>query len=125
MKEAGPGEPIPSGGMTFGGTWKIMAVRTPDGKPSANRYLQIAMPELAAFLGSGKTPVVDQTGLTGRYDFELPIVDAVALGEEGASAPGLDVARRFDWAAIGLEMKPINVQVLGVSIQHIDRPSEN
>jgi len=125
MKEASPEEPAPTRGMAFGGTWRIMAVRSPDGGPSANRYVQITMAELAAYLGSGTTPVVDQTGLSGRYDFDLPFMDAVGSREEGSLVPSRDVAHKFDWAAVGLEMKPLQVQVPGVSIEHIERPSAN
>ena len=125
MKEAAQGEPLPSGGLTFGGAWKFTPVRSPDGRQSANKYSQISMPELAAFVGSGATPVVDQTGLSGRYDFELPVVDTAMPGEEGASMPRIDLAHRFDWAAVGLDMKSMKVQVSGVAIEHIERPSEN
>lgn len=124
MKEAAQGEPLPSGGLTFGGAWKFTPVRSPDGRQSS-KYWQISMPELAAFLGSGATPVVDQTGLSGRYDFELPVVDTAMPGEEGASMPRIDLAHRFDWAAVGLDMKSMKVQVSGVAIDHIERPSEN
>jgi uncharacterized protein (TIGR03435 family) len=124
MKEAGPEEAMPTRGMAFGGAWRLMAVRSPDGE-AANRYLQISMSELAAFLGSGTIPVVDQTGLSGRYDFDLPFVNPVGSGEESAFAPSRDFSQTFNWAAVGLAMKPLKMQVSGVSIEHIERPSEN
>jgi bla regulator protein blaR1 len=127
MKENQPGEPMPANGMSFGGSWKWVPRRTPDGRQSGNAYLGITIAELAAFVGSGATPVVDQTGLTGKYDLELLIRDPSSPdGRDGsAPTPQPDIAHRYDWEAIGLEMKPIKAPVLSVVIDHIERPSEN
>ncbi len=87
MKESPPGEPMPANGMSFGGSWKTVSRRTADGRQSGNAYLGITMAELTAFIGSGVTPVVDQTGLTGKYDVELAIMDMGSPGGGDGSAP--------------------------------------
>jgi uncharacterized protein (TIGR03435 family) len=127
MKETPPGEPMPANGMSFGGSWKSVSRRTADGRQSGNAYLGITMAELTAFIGSGATPVVDQTGLTGKYNVELAIMDigSPGGGDGSAPTPRPDIAHAYDWEAIGLEMKPIKVPVLSVVIDHIERPSEN
>jgi uncharacterized protein (TIGR03435 family) len=81
----------------------------------------------AAFPVSGATPVVDQTGMTGKYDVELAIMDMDSSGGGDGSAPTPrpDIAHAYDWEAIGLEMKPIKVPMLSVVIDHIERSSEN
>jgi uncharacterized protein (TIGR03435 family) len=126
MKETPPGEPMPANGMSFGGSWKLVTRRTPDGKQSGMAYLGITMAELTAFIGMA-IPVVDQTGLTGKYDVELAFMntDPSAGGDGSAPAPQPDIAHAYDWEAIGLEMKPIKVPVSHVVIDHIERPSEN
>jgi uncharacterized protein (TIGR03435 family) len=126
MKETPPGESMPANGMSFGGSWKLVGRRTADGRQSGNAYLGITMAELTAFIGMA-IPVVDQTGLTGKYDVELAFKnrDPSAGGDGSAPAPDPDIGHAYDWEAIGLEMKPIKVPVLTVVIDHVDRPSEN
>jgi uncharacterized protein (TIGR03435 family) len=127
MKEASPDEPMPGNGMSFGGSWKMVTRRTADGRPSGDAFLGITMAELTAFIGRGATPVVDETGLTGKYDVEVAIMDMDPSGggDGSAPAPGPDIAHAWNWEAIGLEMKPIKVPVLNVVIDHIERPTEN
>lgn len=126
LKETQPGETMPANGMSFGGSWKVISRRTSDGKPSGVAYLQITIAELVAFLGNGTTPLVDHTGLTGKYDVELALMDiGPAAGDSGAPAPQPDIAHAYDWEAIGLEMKPTKVPVLSVVVDHIERPTEN
>jgi uncharacterized protein (TIGR03435 family) len=126
MKETPPGEPLPANGMSFGGAWKMVGRRTADGKQSGIAYVQITMAELAAFLSRGGTPVVDQTGLTGRYDVELQFADdMISSSPADMPAPQRDIAHEYDWSALGLEMKSIKAPVFSVVIDHIERPSEN
>ena len=127
MKEAQPGEPVPARHATFEGGWMMVPLsHDPDAKQSVT-YLQITMAELTAFVSMSGKPIVDQTGLTGKYDFELPALYTFPIsGVEGApSEPPPDVAHMFDWKAIGLEMKPIKVPARNLVIDHIERPSEN
>ena len=125
MKEAQPDEPLPAGGMSVGGSWKVYPLWTADRKVSGAKYAQITMSELATLLSNqGPKPVIDQTGLTGKYDFDL--LSAIDSPDEtGASNPEADIAHKYDWSALGLEMKPIKSPVMTVVIDHIERPSEN
>jgi uncharacterized protein (TIGR03435 family) len=126
MKEAAPGEPLPAGGMSLGGAWTSFPLWTADRKVSGSKYAQITMGELVTIFsngGRGAKPVVDQTGLTGRYNFDLMYV---AVDSPGASAdPSVDVAHKYDWGALGLEMKPIKAPVMTVVVEHVERPSAN
>lgn len=127
MKEAQPGEPVPARVVTFeDGSMMVPIMPGPDAKASVT-YLHVTMGQLAARLSIGGKPIRDQTGLTGKYDFELPVLYTLpTLGVEAASSePPPDIALRFDWKAIGLEMKPIKVQALNLVIDHIERPTEN
>ncbi len=128
MKEAKTGESMPANAMEFGGSWTTVSRRGADGKQSGVAYFQITMTELADFLGHGATPVVDQTGLTGKYDVELALMDMgtpAGGGDGSAPTPRPDIAHRYDWGAIGLEMKPTKIPVPSVVIDHIERPSDN
>jgi uncharacterized protein (TIGR03435 family) len=127
MKETPPDEPMPAYGLSFGGSWKVVFRRAADGRQSGNAYIGITMAELAASIGSGATPVVDQTGLTGKYDVELAFMYMDSSGGTDGSVPQPrpDIAHVYDWEAIGLEMKPIKAPVPSVVIDHIERPSEN
>jgi uncharacterized protein (TIGR03435 family) len=125
MKEAQPDEPAPARVVKFEGGW-MMVPMTPGAKESVT-YLQITMAELTAFLSLGREPVIDRTGLTAKYDFELPVLDANPPEGGESAAPVLppDAAHMFDWKEIGLEMKPIKVPASNLVIDHIERPSEN
>jgi uncharacterized protein (TIGR03435 family) len=130
MKEVQPGEPLPAGGMSLGGAWKVYPLWTADRKVNGAKYAHITMGELATVLsngGSGAKPVVDQTGLTGRYDVDLLYAAVDSPDGEGsvASAPDLDVAHKYDWGALGLEMKAIKSPVMTVVVDHVERPTEN
>ena len=126
MKEAQPDEPVPAGVAKFEGGWMFVPLMPGDAKQSVT-YLQITMAQFTAFLSMGGKPIVDQTGLTGKYDFELPKFDTnpPEAGAGATTPPPPDAAQMFDWGAIGLEMKPIKVPALDVVIDHIERPTEN
>jgi uncharacterized protein (TIGR03435 family) len=78
-------------------------------------------------------PVVDQTGLTGRYDFQLRFTpDAVQLanfgGLEGANAADLnappDIFTAFE-QQLGLKLQATKALVDVMVIDRIERPSPN
>jgi uncharacterized protein (TIGR03435 family) len=67
-------------------------------------------------------PVVDQTGLTGLYDFTLHWAVATADTENGDNAAAFREALR---SQLGLELKPTRAPVSTLIIDHIEHPSEN
>ena len=76
-------------------------------------------------------PVVDRTGLEGRYDFELKWtpdesqnnMQVPAQSREDASGPpGLYTAIQEQ---LGLKIEPTKAAVKAMVIDHIERPSEN
>ena len=95
-----------------------------------------SMDLIAKFLGNLGTsyglsrPVVDQTGLTGRYDFTLEFAQPLRTNAEPAadaeqSAPAgpdlLQAARE----QLGLQFKPGKAVLSIPVIDHVQRPSEN
>jgi uncharacterized protein (TIGR03435 family) len=76
-------------------------------------------------------PVVDRTGLTGQFDFDLTFLpDETLFGgrvhlppaESGDLAPGLSTAMQEQ---LGLKLSPFKGQAEVLVIDHIDRPSPN
>jgi uncharacterized protein (TIGR03435 family) len=128
LKESQPDEPLPT--RNYGrmeGGWMLVYPEGPDAKQTMT-YLQVTMAQFTEFISLGAKPVVDQTGLTGKYDFEVPLAidpNPPAAGDGAASAPRPDVAHVYNWAAIGLELKPIKIPAQDLVIDHIERPSAN
>ena len=67
-------------------------------------------------------PVVDKTGLTGRYDIELPQMQSLTSNESRAdSVPTITaVLDRF-----GLKLEPQKEPVEVLVLDHVERPSDN
>jgi len=70
--------------------------------------------QLSRYLG---LPVLDQTGLTGSYDYHLPPTDP---DNHDMAAAALDAMHR-----LGLELKKGKGPVETLVIDHIERPTEN
>jgi uncharacterized protein (TIGR03435 family) len=75
-------------------------------------------------------PVVDQTGLSGRFDFELKWTpDASQFGGQGANAPQNPDAPPDLFTAmqeqLGLQLKSTKAPVEVLVIDRIEKPSEN
>jgi len=75
------------------------------------------------------TPVVDQTGLPGRFDFILELPSGIiSFGprplnpDDPGPEPILLKALREQ---LGLKLKPSNGEVRTIIIDHVERPSEN
>ena len=64
-------------------------------------------------------PVLNRTGLTGRYDIEL---DWSEDDDEGADVPTLFTAIREQ---LGLRLEATRAAVQVVVVDHIELPSEN
>jgi uncharacterized protein (TIGR03435 family) len=67
-------------------------------------------------------PIVDETGLAGRYDFTLKWMPNTVTEPEGGQIPGLFTAVQ-EQLGLKLELKKGMVDVLAV--QEVQRPSEN
>lgn len=113
---------------------KLKLAAAPDGKPfrqnSANGTVAKSMPigEFADFLaGPLQMPVVDHTGLTGKYDFVLDFTsylpDAKNMGPDRPDSTSiLMVALEGE---LGIKMETRKTQVDVMIIDHVEKPSAN
>ena len=69
-------------------------------------------------------PVVDQTGLSGLYDFALSWVHDVTA-EDGAVADNAAAIRDALRRQLGLKLKPARAPIVFLVVDHVDRPSDN
>jgi len=92
-------------------------------------YRKVTMAQFTESLSISGPTIIDQTGLSGMYDFDLPRFDPPQPAtSDGTAAPALaplDIPHAFNWQAVGLELKPIQIPGLDVVIDHIERPTEN
>jgi uncharacterized protein (TIGR03435 family) len=127
LKESQPGEPVPERHVTFGEGWMMVYPEGPDAKQTVT-YLQVTMAQFTAFISMGAKPIIDQTGLTGKYDFEVPLLidpNPPEAADGAAPPPHPDAAHAYNWGAIGLDLKPIKIPAQDLVIEHIERPSAN
>ena len=98
----------------------------PDGTQTL-AFRQTTIASLTAFFDPSGSRIVDRTGLKDKYDFELPKINMGSPDAAGSSAPipPPDIAHQFDWGALGLEVKPVKIQVQSLVIDHIEKPSPN
>jgi uncharacterized protein (TIGR03435 family) len=81
-----------------------------------------SMSGLAAGLSGiiGDRPVLDRTGLTGRYSAEFSYVPETAL-RQGVFGPSI-----FDAIEeLGFKLEPVRASLEFLIIEHIEKPSEN
>ncbi len=102
----------------------------PDENESSNggqvtmRMMNMSMgefaPDLAFFLDR---PAVDQTGLTGRYDFQVKwTADDSRAPTDGSAPPGLFTAIQQQ---IGLKLEPVKAPVEVLVVDAVERASAN
>jgi uncharacterized protein (TIGR03435 family) len=91
-----------------------------------------SMSDLEQFLNTvlaGDKPVFDKTGLMGRYDFTLILFnDAIKGGGDGikgAIADAGGVAYSDALKRLGLKMESQKVPLETLTIDHVEKPSEN
>ena len=89
------------------------------------RYTNVSMHDFAANMqsmqGDGK-PVVDQTGLSGRFDFTLKWTRDESASSDPNAPPGLFTAIQEQ---LGLKLEAVKAQVDVLVIDHVERPSAN
>ena len=75
--------------------------------------------EMQEFL---EKPVVDRTGLPGRYDFTLTWTPSTAPAGEEAGAPGIFTAVEEQ---LGLRLLPVKAPADVLVVEHVERPTAN
>jgi len=84
-------------------------------------FCRISMAEFAAYLSqSAGLPVIDQTGLSGLYDFSISKLEPTGNSSQDPSPPTI-----WDISELGLKLKAIKFPLETIVIDHIERPSEN
>jgi uncharacterized protein (TIGR03435 family) len=114
---------------------KLTPAATPDAKPfrenSANGTIAKSMPigEFADFLsGPLEMPVVDRTGLTGRYDFTIdftPYLPDPAKNMDGTRPDTTAILKAALNDELGLKMTGGKAQIDVLVIDHVEKPSQN
>jgi uncharacterized protein (TIGR03435 family) len=97
----------------------VMTPFGPRGRSNWNCY-GATMEDLARFLSmsSPGRPVRDKTGLTGRYDFTLELIDEPVYGSP-------DTLYNYPVDRLGLTLKPGKETRAKLVIDHIEKPSAN
>lgn len=96
-----------------------------DGGRVTWRFTNNPMPEFAKFLQSEvlDRPVVDETGLKGKYDFKLEwTTNPEAVAPDTNAAPGFLTAIQEQ---AGLKVEPSKAEVEVLVVTRVEQPSEN
>lgn len=114
---------------------KLRLAKAPDAKPfrenSANGTIAKSMPigEFADFLsGPLQIPVVDQTGLTGKYDFAIdftPYLPDPAKNMDGTRPDTTSILKAALNDELGLKMTAGKASVDVLIVDHVEQPSQN
>jgi bla regulator protein blaR1 len=130
-----------NGALEINGTGSVVTVMpTATGATARLAAKGLTMPELAARLGGWTShPIVDRTGLSGRFDFLLEFTPdtsrfqlppgaaappAVAPGD-GANDPGSDVASAIE-KQLGLKLTEAKAMLDVIVVDHAEKtPTEN
>ena len=130
FKAAVPGDLYPDGFHTAGGKpSQGMGDRWEPGSDHGRLIGQAAtMEELAEDFSTMMNtaigrPVVDRTGLTGQYDFSMPVFSEWADNHQGADSEA-SIFTVIE-GSLGLRLEPARVPTEFLVIDHIERPSEN
>jgi len=108
------GGPLPSGGV------RVPELLPGPGHTMRWRYYGATMSDLVEFLtlSSSGRPVHDATGLTGRYDFTLQLIDNASRDPD---------EQIYNWPVdpLGLVLKPGKSLGFALVIDHIEKPTPN
>jgi uncharacterized protein (TIGR03435 family) len=69
-------------------------------------------------------PVVDKTGLTGKYDIKLEMAQQGPPAGDSPQDPGPSIFTVVQ-EQLGLKLEPAKDEVETLVIDHVERPSEN
>ena len=123
FQETKPDEPRPNGVTLPGGS--MMG----QGADGATHMYNFSMSLLAALLTEkSDRPVLDKTGLAGRYSIDIHEPARMAAPSAGATGPTEDEQRPAvadSLKSVGLELKPAKEQVEKLVIDAIEKPSAN
>lgn len=118
MKVTPPGAVLPKNGSPL----RTGGVRIGEsiGQRTAWHYYGATMQELISFLGdcSPDRPIRDGTGLSGRYDFTIRMID-------NPSNDRHDQLHNWPLAPLGLELKPGKYSGFKLVIDHMEKPTPN
>lgn len=106
------------------GPFGVRRVVGPDGKVSSRLTASKAEIRDLAFLLllATQRPLVDRTGLTGRFDFDLNFAPFDSDGTVDSDSPSLFTALQ---KTLGLRLETAKVPLDGLVIDSAQRPSEN
>ena len=114
---------------------RLKPTAAPDAKPfrenSANGTIAKSMPigEFADFLsGPLQMPVVDRTGLTGKYDFDLdftPYLPDPAKNMDGTRPDTTSILKAALNDELGLKMTAGKAPIDVLVVDHVEKPSQN
>ena len=122
FKETNPGELHPGARpMPGGGT---LSREQKDDQMTVH-YFGVSIAQLARWvLGTGR-PVVDKTGLTGRYDVTIQRPALQPSAQQGGAAPDLGPSAATIANQLGLKLEPSKGQVETLVIDHVEPSSPN
>jgi uncharacterized protein (TIGR03435 family) len=123
LKEAQPDKTIPSGALSILDGGKMIPLMP--NKKRELTFFQTSMISLAAELTAlSSVPVENRTGLTGKYDFVVPKREDLP-SQMGQTDGSTNDQSPWEVGELGLELKRVKLQTLGLVIDHVDRPSPN
>lgn len=112
LMKSNPADAIPDRAIKISRGGRMIPISSPN-DPVLHFY-HTSMASLVLMLSVFGGQVVDQTGLSGEYNFDL-----TKLGDEG------DLLSDWDLAPLGLKLIPTKIQTENIVIEHIERPSPN
>ena len=114
--EAHSGQTLPNGGGTM----------VPEDGGHTIHFYAVSMTSLAPLLSNwAGRPVQDKTGLTGKYDLQMPNPAMPVASVDGSAAADPQGSVITSMEDLGLKLVPEKGQVETLVIDHVERPSVN
>lgn len=125
LTEAPADQAKPSGGIPIAGGGFLVPYH--DGQRPKVDYYAVSMPAFARQarrMAGG--PVVDRTGLTGKYNFSLAWLNLNPDEREGVIYAGDPFPlSHWNFAALGLKVERVQIPTEHIVIDHIEKPTAN